>query len=136
MAPTTNNHAARLAALGVTAADITAQGFRFWHADTEWSAPGESAGKPDRYQWRVYRGLRLSAGSNLRNSRGGYERPDAPWSVACALVWGQFKHDEPGASLPTVADGARGMQADARAAAEAAADAFLATLAPALDGAA
>ena len=51
--------------------------------DTEWSEPGESAGKPDRWQWRNYLGLFLSAGSNGRKTDGSYIRPsyETPWSV-------------------------------------------------------
>lgn len=121
---------------GVSAEQLTSQGNSCWGDDSDWSAPGESAGKPDRYQSRIYRGLHLSAGSNGRNARGEYLRADAPWSVSVKLVWGQFDLDEPGASAPTVARGACATQAAARAAAEAAADAFLAALAPALEGAA
>lgn len=48
--------------------------------DTEWSEPGETAGKPDRYQSRWLRGCHLSAGSNGRHPDGRYIGGDsAPW---------------------------------------------------------
>ena len=44
--------------------------------DTAWSEPGETAGTPDRYQTRTYRGCRISAGNNWRNRDGSYMRAD------------------------------------------------------------
>ena len=126
----------RLIAAGVTADQLTAQGRRFWGDDTAWSEPGETAGKPDRYQFRVYRGLRLHAGANTRGPTGKHLRSNAPWSASCLLDSGQYERNTPGAQVPAAASGACATQAEARAAAEAAADAFLASLAPALDGAA
>lgn len=112
-----------------TAAEVHAEGRRTWGADTAWSDPGESFGTPDRYQSRVYRGAHLGAGSNHRDGRGRHLRADAPWWVAVALPFGAYQLGAPGAKLPTVASGACATQEAARAAAEAAADAYFAALA-------
>lgn len=117
-----------------TAAQITAEGRRFWGVnshglDTEWTAPGETGGLPDRNQTRLYRGLRLSAGSDARDNRGLYLTPVAPWSVTAALPVGYYPA---GATMsvthPRVATGVSSTQDIARAAAEAAADEYLAGL--------
>ena len=103
--------------------------------DTAWSEPGETAGTPDRYQTRTYRGCRISAGNNWRNRDGSYMRADddVPWfasirvdvgiapavAKATGLLVGRR---QPGGTVFVGAQGIATSQAEARAAAEQAAD--------------
>lgn len=50
-------------------------------ADTDWSAPGEMAGKPDRYQSRWLHGCHVTAGTNRLDHRG-----DLPWTCSLGLL--------------------------------------------------
>lgn len=92
---------------------------RFLRDDTAWSEPGETAGKPDRWQSRTLHGCFLTAGANGRKADGSYVRPESetPWTV-CADV---PDADRPGATKFTeVRMGTAASQAVARLAAEAA----------------
>lgn len=55
--------------------------------DTDWTEPGETAGKPDRYQSRHLHGCFLSAGSNGRHADGRYIGGDAaPWRCSLGFL--------------------------------------------------
>lgn len=101
-------------------------------ADTEWTEAGSTAGKPDRYQSRTYRGCFLSAGANGRKPSGAYERSDAPWwcsievhdreaglRVHAELPGSRISPDAPGLQVWTLwLDGAEEHQDAARTKAE------------------
>ena len=82
----------------------------------DWSDPGETAGKPDRYQEARVAGLHLCAGSNPRKPDGSYVRADddVPWAVTAWLL------DESAmvSRLVTYASGVATSQSAAREAAE------------------
>jgi hypothetical protein len=92
-----------------------------YYPDTDWSSPGETAGKPDRWQWRTFCGLFITAGSNGRKTDGSYIRPDheTPWTVyEWRLAEGEGQDYKPD-RWELVADGVSSNQHNARCLAEA-----------------